>query len=286
MSTKKDNSQNQFEEKSQQFFNQADIPYTKNKDEVWAELSLRLQEPAVTKTAKISTERIVFALAASLIILLSIGSFFRFYTKTIRVEAGQQLSYRLPDGSMVDLNAQSVLRYNPLWWNISRDLSFEGEAFFQVEKGNAFIVNSIKGSTMVLGTSFNIYSRPNAYKVNCISGKVQVANKLNEKVVLTPEYEASIAANGSIIVKKNSRSDQVISWKEGMFTFTAVPLQYVIYEIERQYGVQIKYALDEDYIYTGFFSREYPVENVLDLVGKPFNLKYTKKKDNTYELSK
>ena len=282
---KNNNDQKQFEERTQRFFKKAEIPFEKSRDEVWEHISGKLQDIPRTNTAKISTERIVLSLAASLIILLSIGSFFRFYTNTIKVEAGEQLTYQLPDGSSVDLNSQSVLRYYPLWWNVSRQLSFEGEAFFKVTKGSTFSVTSIKGRTEVLGTSFNIYSRPNAYKVNCITGKVKVSNKAKEEVILTPDYQASIAANGSITVQKNTNTEQTISWKDGMFNFTATPLQEVIHEIERQYNVQIIFSAPIDLTYTGFFSREYALEDVLKVVCKPFNLKYTKKKENIYEIS-
>ena len=284
-STNNSNNKNQFEKHSELFFKKAQIPFEKSKDEVWDQISGQLEEKSSPRTAKMSTERIVFSLAASLIILLSIGSFFRFYTNTVTVEAGERLTYQLPDGSSVELNAQSVLRYHSLWWNISRQLSFEGEAFFNVEKGRAFSVTSIKGKTEVLGTSFNLYSRPDAYKVTCVTGKVKVSNKTNEEVVLTPEYTASIISDGTIMVQKNNNTEQTISWIDGLFNFTAVPLREVIHEIERQYGVQIIYSAPKTLTYTGFFSRDYEIEDVLKVVCKPFNLKFTKKKGNIYEVS-
>ena len=283
---KNTNSQNDLEKQSLDFFGKAEIPFEKSKDEVWQHLSGKIGDKEETKKRHLSTERIVFSIAAGLMLLLSIGSIMRFYTKTVRVEAGHQLSYQLPDGSQVELNAQTVLRYNPLWWSISRDVSLEGEAFFEVTKGISFIVNSQKGNAKVLGTSFNIYSRPDIYKVTCLTGKVMVTSKAEEEVILTPNYEATISANGNVIVRKNTKPEQIVSWKNGMFNFTAVPLQLVINEIERQYNVRILISDADELTYTGFFSRNNSVEDVLKVVCKPFNLNYEKKKENVYEIFK
>lgn len=287
MNTNKQNNKEKlpFDKQQKDFFDKVEIPFKKSAKDAWEEISIKIEEPASPKTVKMSTEKIVLAIAASLILMLSIGSVLRFYSKTIRVEASEQLSYILPDGSEVQLNAQSVLHYNPLWWRISRNLSLDGEAFFQIKKGSTFTVLSKNGRTEVLGTSFNIYSRPDLYEVMCVTGKVKVSSKLKEEVILTPDYQASIKKDGIISVSKNSQPEQKVSWKNGMFNFTAVPLIKVIQEIERQYDVEINLIASPNLMYTGFFSKDYSVEDVLNLVCKPFNLKYSKEGKRIYRIS-
>jgi ferric-dicitrate binding protein FerR (iron transport regulator) len=268
-----------------EFFSRAEIPYKKSREEAWQAIEEKVKNSEPANRTLFTTERIIFSLAAAFAILISIGAFLRFYTVTIKVPAGEQRTEILPDGSRVDLNAQSVITYHPYWWNVTRLVGFEGEGFFDVEEGKAFRVRSVKGSTEVLGTSFNVYSRPDAYRVLCISGKVKVSDKSSESVILTPDYEAEIIGYGKISMKKRENSEQTISWKDGMFTFTATPLQLVFQEIERQYSVRILFEPTEHLEFTGYFSKDSGTENVLKMVCKPFNLKYTRKAENIYEVS-
>ena len=79
----------------------------------------------------------------------------------------------LPDNSIVTLRGGSELSYAPYWWFADRSLQFEGEAFFDVEKGSSFTVQSDNGVTQVLGTSFSIYANDENYEVFCKTGKVK-----------------------------------------------------------------------------------------------------------------
>ena len=100
----------------------------------------------------------------------------------------------LPDGSIAQLNGSSTLKYHPYWWNISRNISLEGEAFFEVAKGSKFSVESKNGTTSVLGTSFNIYARSNQYEVVCVTGKVWVENATGEvSTIITPNQKAVLS---------------------------------------------------------------------------------------------
>jgi transmembrane sensor len=209
----------------------------------------------------------------------------RFYTNTVECPAGQHLAYVLPDGSSVQLNAESTLKYHPLWWSFSRSLKFEGEAFFEVTKGSKFEVFSDMGTTAVLGTSFNIFSREDEYKVTCFTGKVKVSSPVtSEQVIITPDYKAEISKNGSITVSKEQKPSSDISWINNMFNFNAQPLSIVFKEIERQYNIQIQSNIALDYYYTGYFSKDKPVEEVLALVCKPFGLTFVRLSDNSYKI--
>jgi transmembrane sensor len=173
------------------FFRRTDIPYAKSSEEVWAELDKKLNDvpPSPNFKFQISKDN-VLAVAASIILLAGIFSILRFYTTTVYSPAGQHLSHVLPDGSIVKLNAESEITYKPLWWRFVREVEFEGEAYFEVEKGKKFSVASSMGTTEVLGTSFNIYSRGEEYNVTCITGQVMVISTTSQVVTLGPEYEA------------------------------------------------------------------------------------------------
>lgn len=266
------------------FFRNIDIPYEKTREEVWAALNEKLTEKPSPKILVFSSYKLAFRIAAAVILLAGIFSVLRFYTTTISCPTGQHLSYTLPDGSTIEMNADSRMAFNPLWWRFARKLNFEGEGYFMVEKGKKFEVVSDFGSTVVLGTSFNIYSRDSEYKVTCITGKVKVISFTSDEAVLSPEYEARVDSDGNIVVWKDTNTGVSNAWINNMFNFNARPLIQVFNEIGRQYDVTIMFKTKLDYSYTGYFSKDRPVEEVLTLVCKPFGLTFARISEKEYDI--
>ena len=130
-----------------------DVPYSRSKQQVWDELEQAMNQsvsksesaPAIGKVRALRP--VWLSVAAVLIVLFSTTAFFRFYTKTVQAEMGQHLTALLPDGSSIELNAGSVIKYQPLWWRFNREVQFEGEGFFKVQKGQSFEVVSSLGRT-------------------------------------------------------------------------------------------------------------------------------------------
>jgi len=263
------------------FFDKVEIPVFKPKEEVWKTISSSLGAEVPTRKIFLN-QRIILGIAASLLVLAGILSFLRFYTQTISNPAGQHQMATLSDGSTVELNAGSALTYHPYWFTFSRKLQFEGEGFFQVEKGKQFTVESQLGKTIVLGTSFNIYSRSEEYKVFCQTGKVKVVSTKNSEAILVPGQMAEVGQLGKIKVSENITPEEPMSWRDNMFNFVAAPIQTVFEEIERQYNITITNTLETELYYTGHFSREKPVEEVLSLICKPFGINFVKKSENKY----
>ena len=161
------------EEQSRRFLAGGTFNWSKSNSSVWEELdALAIQHPV--EKVRYDFRIIQWSIAAVFVLFLGISGFFRFYSKTITTQAGSHLAMSLPDGSKVNLNAQSTLTYHPYWWRFERKVTFEGEGFFEVEKGKRFSVISKLGTTQVLGTTFNIFSRNDVYRVTCISGSVKV----------------------------------------------------------------------------------------------------------------
>lgn len=271
------------------FFTKVNIPYSKSKDEIWNQLNNSIDNPNTNqesivnaKHTRIGIPRLVYRFAATILILTGTLIFLRYYNTTIVSPNNKLISMNLPDGSTVTMNANSTLTYYPLWWQFSRKIKLSGEAFFNVEKGNKFNVVSALGETTVLGTSFNIFSRGDEYKVTCMSGKVKVVSITNNEVILTPDYHAETNITGKITVAK--RSGYTTDWMEIMFDFTSIPLQQVIKEIELKYNVSITSDIKLDYYYTGFFSKDKPVDEVLNLLCKPFGLTFVKKSESNYHI--
>ena len=267
---------------SKAFFSGGTFRWKKHEDEIWSILEGKIDAQPRGRSSILNISLTQWAIAASILILFATGSFLRFYSVSIQTPDGQHLVAELPDQSKVDLNAESTLTYYPFWWKITRIIKLEGEGFFEVQKGKKFTVISSKGSTQVVGTSFNIFAREEIYKVTCVTGIVKVKSKAGFEAILRPNSKAEILPGGKINVLENIQTYPEISWKQNIFLFTASPVFQVFREIERQYGVHIESKVDDFSLYTGNFTKDQNVEEILEYVCPALGLKYIRKSVGEY----
>jgi ferric-dicitrate binding protein FerR (iron transport regulator) len=277
---------NSIDRKSKAFFSGGEFRWKKNAGDVWTSIDQQISKQPKGKLSIGNFGLTKWIAAASVLILFSVGSFMRHYTVTVKATAGQHAEAILPDHSEVKLNAQSSISFHPYWWRISRNVKLDGEAFFEVEKGRKFTVTSPKGITRVLGTSFNIFARDEVYKVTCVTGTVRVKSAQGNEVVIKPNSKAEIGPNGKIQVMTNIEIIPEISWKKNIFIFTATPVYQVIREIERQYGISIEANVDGNSLYSGNFTKEQNVEEILAYVCPAMGLKFTRKAGGEYLITR
>lgn len=274
----------------QALFSKLEFSYAKSKDDVWAALNDVLEyKPkeivAPEKEAKvIRMNWVSMGIAASMVLMLSYGLFARFYTKTIQVEAGEFTSHTLPDGSQVHLNAVSTIRYAPYWWKFNRKVTLEGEAFFEVEKGERFSVHSSLGITEVLGTKFNIYARGLDYEVFCETGKVGVSNVYADRVVLMPGEFVSLNIEKLEKEDAGSTKEAILSWRNNEFSYNTTPYSKVFSDLERQYGITIELANDSiaNQGHTGNMKRPKTALEALNILQVGAEWSYEKTGEKTY----
>jgi ferric-dicitrate binding protein FerR (iron transport regulator) len=249
--------------------------WTKTKEDIWKETFTGLDDTNTTTGAEQRVKRSPLwkYAAAAVIAVVLVGTFIaRQYTVTQVAERGVHHDFLLPDGSFVNLNAESELSYKPYWWLISREVKLKGEACFKVKPGERFQVFSDQNCVTVMGTSFDVFARPEMYRVACLTGKVKVfAN--NETTLLKPNMQLT-CRNGKLTVDENSKLAQATEWTQNKFVFSGVPLREVLEEIERQYDIRIVADTDTDFIYTGNFPKTKNPEEVLEIIGKPFGIKF------------
>src|SRR5690606_17662150 len=136
-------------------------------------------------------------------------------------------------GSMVLLNSLSELTYKKSSWNDNREVHLQGEAYFQVEKGNRFTVVTSAGNVSVLGTHFNVKQRGNYFEVTCFEGLVAVKTPTDS--ILLPAGKNFQIINGRV---KQGITDRVEpNLTTGISSFESVPFKEVLAEFERQYNV-------------------------------------------------
>ena len=119
--------------------------------------------------------------AASIAIIL--GIFLYNPQKIYTSNYGEQISVTLPDGSEMILNAKSIASFDKSSWNVNREVSLKGEAFFKVKKGGKFTVVTDNGNISVLGTQFNVQSQDSFFEVTCFEGKVKVQSNTAKKIL-------------------------------------------------------------------------------------------------------
>ncbi len=268
-----------------QIFSNAKIPWEKSKAEVWNDLEemITKEDRTTVHVRHLHPNRQWLALAASLVLLLSVSGFMKFYTVRTFCPEGVHTSQQLPDGSTVELNASTHLSYHPYWWFISREVKLEGEAFFHVEKGKKFKVHSSLATTEVLGTTFNVFARGEDYVVSCHTGSVRLSeSKTGSAVILSPNERGQMETSGGFSVTKLEDALSSPGWTDNLIMFSSAPLRLVFEEIERQFGIVIETPEGMQQVYSGNFSLDQPVENILSLLCLPFDLEYEHQNGNKY----
>ncbi len=194
-------------------------------------------------------------------------------------KAGEQKEVKLPDGSSVTLNALSSLSYSSEDWSNGRKVSLEGEAYFKAKKGKTFTVSTGQGSVEVVGTVFNVYARDNELEVKCSEGKVQVINPdASERALLKAGEQISVI-NGRM--QKRHGLEYQPKWFKGESTFRSAPLDRVLDEMERQFGVVVLADSIEGRTYSGKFVHK-DLGQALKMVCVPMKLKYSVSNDTVF----
>ena len=175
----------------------------------------------------------------------------------------------MPDNSKVWLNDYSTLQYDSKGFQNERTLTLEGEAYFDVEEGSSFTVQTDLGSVKVLGTTFNVDSREGHFSVECYSGKVGVTGG-SSYVEILPGQRVILVENEL----RKSSGKKGAKWIQGMFTYEDALLSDVVGELERQFDIQIEINENHRTLkYTGFFHEE-DLQKALTSVFWPLKLKF------------
>ena len=155
-------------------------------------------------------------------------------------------SYTLPDGTRVWLNRDSRLSYNQDFGKSERNVSIDGEGYFEVTRNEAspFIVNMHDNlQVKVLGTTFNVVSDPVGHSAEVIlrSGSVQVSDtESKELVILKPDQKYSWDRGRTEVTAVNA--DDCCRWYEHRLAFDNVKLGDILESLSHKY--QMKIAAD------------------------------------------
>jgi ferric-dicitrate binding protein FerR (iron transport regulator) len=194
----------------------------------------------------------------------------------------------LPDGSTVDLNAGSKVRYRTTRSG-ARMVNLEGEAWFNVihRKNQPFIINTGDGVINVTGTEFAVRNVPETDRIEVYveSGNVQFYRTRKKDRILNLEAgQMGVLEKNQLREEKNINPNQ-ISWKTRKLRFRDTPLGDVAGVLNRTYNQDILFTSKalEDCLFTGTFDQQ-PMDSVVRVIQVAFGLKVDRE-GKSYVLS-
>jgi len=168
-----------------------------------------------------------------------------FPNQTFRTEVGQRSTVTLPDGSVVTLNTDTVLRTRA---DGERRLLYldKGQAYFKVahDRTHPFVVSAAGRTVTALGTAFDVRVEQGRFAVTLVEGKVKVETP-SPRPAASPEkappvQDVELVAGNQFTALDDtrwsvSRADTAreTTWLTGWLTFQNQPLGEVVAEFSR-----------------------------------------------------
>lgn len=245
---------------------------------------------------------IISAVSYAAIFILGIGIFYLYNLNknkslssnrekyvTVTIPYGSKSEIELPDGSKVTLNSGSYLKYPTAFGANTRNVEFEGEAYFDVSKNKRvpFIVSTSGIHIKVLGTTFNVKSYPEdkSIETTLVTGSIEIFNEKNGRhpakhIYLKPNQKISIPKNNSlsnseikninpkparvtkvapkVILETNINTTNYTAWKDNKLVFDNEKFSDIMVKMERWYNVTIEIHSPEisDDRFSGKFEKE------------------------------
>ena len=235
---------------------------------------------------------LLMKIAASVLLVMSIG-YAAYYFQPADQELpeiasmekstprGQKSTIMLFDGTKVNMNSESHLKYEENPETGSRTVYLTGEAYFEVAKDSSrpFTVYAGNIATTAVGTAFNVkaYDDDNTIQVFLVTGKVEIKNIKNDiKLMLDPGEGISYNRTKDELWKRNFDYREIMAWKRGAIIFEKAGLNEIVEELGRWYGVDFKIEgkPQQPWRINGEFKNE-SLENVLNSIGYTTSFDYT-----------
>jgi transmembrane sensor len=188
-------------------------------------------------------------IAASLIIGLFISWYF-VSSIVIHADYATPKLVHLPDGSEVQLNANSTLTYARAFnWKSRREVKLVGEAYFkvkhlnqtpdQLKKGDVFIASTKSVLIQVLGTEFNVKERHDEADITLVKGKVKVTSvRTGSQFIMKPGDVINFDQQGDRLLAE-AMVDNKLAWLSGKLIVNQTTVNTILREFSDLYGYQV-----------------------------------------------
>lgn len=183
---------------------------------------------------------------AAAVLLLAAGFSIWKYTQpadpSLGTAYGQISTHKLPDGSIMMLNANSCATLGKDWkeGNDREVWLNSGEAFFHVKKTpqkNRFVVHTNDLDVIVTGTQFNVLTRDNKTSVLLTEGSVTIRTPAGEEIKMVPGDFVEIDHKN--LEKKKANEESILAWKDNRIIFDNTPIAEAARMIQEHYGMKV-----------------------------------------------
>jgi transmembrane sensor len=224
-------------------------------DAAWNVLSARIEganfinrHKHIAKTRKMNIAfSLVYKIAAVLLISFGIFQLVRPTRKLniISSQAAITAPVSLSDGSIIQLNKYSSIKFPEKFGKTKRDVYFWGEAFFDiaVDKTKPFVIEVGETRVKVVGTSFDVKANPESDRIEVVvnSGKVLFYtvsgnSAKGTQVFLEPGDKGVYFKTTHLISKFRNDNMNFLSWKTGILTFRETGLPDVLDALKQKFG--------------------------------------------------
>ncbi|MGC4232978.1 MAG: DUF4974 domain-containing protein [Niabella sp.] len=172
------------------------------------------------------------------------------YNTITNPRGSKVIDVTLSDGSRVWLNAGSSIKFPVVFIGTERKVALTGEGYFEVAasrnptKGGEkkkFVVVANGTATEVLGTKFNVnaYAEEPDTKVTLLEGSVRL--KLKAGSLMLKPGQQGVARHSALSLQPSADIDQIMAWKNGLFSFNGSSLREVMQQIARWYDLDVVY---------------------------------------------
>ena len=191
-----------------------------------------------------------YKIAAACIILLTIAVSYSLYHSSIDPQIhyvtghGEWKEVTLPDGSLVELNANTQLSLTEEWEEgVTRRVWLKGEAFFKVKKipttNVKFTVITKDLEVDVLGTSFNVNTRNDHTEVFLEEGQIALDMQGEIKHIKPGEF-ISYSGTSKKVINSYKKDEEIHSdWKDGVLRINDADMKEILNEVESIYGIDL-----------------------------------------------
>lgn len=200
---------------------------------------------------------------------------------TVEAPYGSKTKLYLPDGTLVWLNAGSMISYAQDFGIYERTLNLSGEAYFEVTKNEEvpFKVHTEELDVKVLGTKFNFrnYEDDLEVKVSLLEGKIALSTQQKE-TILHPDQQALLDKKTGKLSVSGTKSIHSAEWTNDRIYFDEILLSDIVKELERNYDVKITVAddtLNTIRFYGVFRKREQNIREIMDILSSTDKIAYT-----------
>jgi len=214
-----------------------------NKAAAWDKVAARMEASATVKKPRVLPLWVKYASGIAAILLIGFmvmrpGADSGMVTMI--ADAGN-VDVVLPDNSHITLRKGSKLTYPKEFAGNTRNVSLEGEAFFEVHRDvtKPFIIDAQSVDVKVLGTSFDVTCDANNATVTVATGKVQMTakQKTTDYLILTPGEHG--AYKQKQLTETSIEGANYLFWKTGKLLYENKSLEYIANELSLLYAVSI-----------------------------------------------